>query len=138
MRVLRVAPLLLALLLAAAGCGGDDDAEPATTAAEPPPAEAGEAITEADSGAAFALAPGAETNLQLSSLYAWSDPVVEGGAVELSPVDYLQDPGFVEWLVRAASAGTAAISALGEPACEGEDGCPDEALRFQVTITVAE
>jgi predicted secreted protein len=100
--------------------------------------QTGGAITAADSGRSFTLAPGDETSLRLSSGYVWSEPTVSSGAVVLSRVDYLQDPGFSEWLVRAASPGTATISSLGEPACAGQQGCPDEPLRFQVTITVAE
>ena len=123
--------LLLVLLLAA--CGGESD-----VGTESAPTRAPAAITAPDSGKTFTLAPGLETSLRLSSEYDWSEPVVEGGAVTLSPVDYLQDPGFSEWLVQATGAGTATISSVGEPACEGEHGCPDEAFRFQVTITVAE
>lgn len=94
------------------------------------------AITEADSGEEISLPVGGETNLRLSSEYVWSEPVVEGDAVTLARVDYLQDPGFSEWVVSGAAAGEASISAVGEPACAGEDGCPDEPLRFQVRITV--
>jgi hypothetical protein len=133
--------LLLVLPLLAACGGGDDPAAEQTTSgpgAPVPAPETGDAITAADSGREFALARGGETNLRLSSEYMWSDPVVEGDAIELIPVDYLQDPGFREWLVHALGPGTATVSSLGEPACEGEHGCPDEPVRFQVTITVAE
>jgi predicted secreted protein len=137
--VLRVVPLLAVLLAASAACGGSDASTPPEGGGpDAPQAEAGDAITEADAGRSLTLAEGAETSLQLSSEYVWTDPVLEGAAVELSPVDYLQDPGFSEWLVHAVGPGTATISSLGEPACAGEDGCPDEPLRFQVTITVAE
>jgi predicted secreted protein len=133
----RVVPLLLVVLTASAGCGGDDPAPAETGSATAPQAEAGAAITELDSGSSFTLAPGGETSLQLSSDYVWTDPAVEGDAVELSRVDYLQDPGFSEWLVQAAGPGTATITSLGEPACAGEDGCPGEPLRFRVTIAVS-
>jgi hypothetical protein len=133
--VLRVLPLLLVVLAATAGCGGSDAPAPADTGSDAP--EAGDAITANDSGGSFTLAAGAETSLRLSSDYVWDEPVVEGAAVELSRVDYLQDPGFAEWLVRGVGPGAATISALGTPACAGEDGCPDEPLRFRVTITVS-
>lgn len=134
----RLFPVLaLALLLAA--CGGEgstggagDDTGGASSEDRP------DAITAPDSGKSFELGVGDEISLRLSSEYVWSEPVVEGDAVELSRVDYLQDPGFSEWMVRAVAAGSATISSLGEPACAGEHGCPDEAARFQVTITVAE
>jgi len=136
--MLRVVPLLLVVLAASAGCGGSDAPAPADTGSEAPEEEeAGDVITAADSGGSFTLAAGGETSLRLSSDYLWEDPVVEGDAVELSRVDYLQDPGFTEWLVRGVRPGAAAISALGTPACAGEDGCPDEPLRFRVTITVS-
>jgi hypothetical protein len=127
--VLRLLPLLV-ILLAACGESG--------TGAGGDPTQAPDAITAPDSGATFELAPGMETSLRLSSEYDWSEPVVEGAAVVLTPVDYFQDPGFSEWLVRAARAGTATISSVGEPACQGEHGCPDEPFRFQVRITIGE
>jgi hypothetical protein len=137
--VRRVAVLLLAVVTVLAACGGDD--QPAATPtgdSDAPTPETGDAIVATDSGKEFTLAPGEETNLRLSSEYVWSEPVVEGRAIELFRVDYIQDPGFSEWLVQGAQPGTATISSLGEPACDGEHGCPDEPVRFQVTITVAE
>ena len=128
--MLRFLPLLVLLL---AACGGESGVGTGDD-----PTQAPDAITAPDSGETLALAMGSETSLQLSSEYVWSEPVVEGAAVEVTPVEYIQDPGFSEWLVRATQAGTATISSAGEPACEGEHGCPDEPLRFQVTITVGE
>jgi hypothetical protein len=128
---------VLLAVLALAACGGDGDRSPGAGtggAADEPP----EAITALDSGESFALAAGAEIPLRLSSEYLWEDPVVEGGAVGLSRVDYLRDPGFSEWIVSGARPGTATISSLGSPACAGQHGCPDEAVRFRVTITVSE
>jgi hypothetical protein len=138
--MLRPAVALLLVLPVLAACGGGDEPAAGETAGGPelPAPETGDAITAADSGREFALAPGEERSLRLSSEYLWSEPVVEGDAIELSPVDYLQDPGFTEWLVHGLRPGAATISSLGEPACEGEHGCPDEPVRFQVTITVAE
>jgi hypothetical protein len=131
--VLRAVPLLV---LALAACGGNGSSPPETDT-ESAPAEAPEAITAADSGGSFTLPVGAEVALRLSSEYVWDEPAVDGGAVELSRVDYLQDPGFSEWIVRGVQPGTATVSSLGEPACAGQHGCPDEPVRFRVTITVA-
>jgi hypothetical protein len=132
--VLRVVPLLV---LALAACGGDGSSPPETDTGSAP-AEAPEAITAEDSGRSLTVRTGAEVPLRLSSEYVWDEPTVEGDAVELQRVDYLQDPGFSEWIVLGVRPGTAAISSLGEPACAGQDGCPDEPVRFRVTITVAE
>jgi hypothetical protein len=135
--VTRIALLLVLPLLAACG-GGEPGAGPTSSESEAPVPETGGAISATDSGRSYTLAPGDETSLRLSSEYVWSEPDVSSGAVVLSPVDYFQDPGFSEWLVRAAAPGTATISSVGEPACAGQHGCPDEPLRFRVTIIVAE
>ena len=135
----RVLALLVVALPLLAACGGDDSSPGSTTGEDAaPPPETGGAITAADTGETFTLLPGDETSLRLSSEYSWEEPEVDGEAVELSPVEYLQDPGFSEWVVRGTRPGTATISSLGTPACEGEHGCPDEPARFHVTITVAE
>jgi predicted secreted protein len=118
------------------GCGEDAPREGGGTDQAPPPLEAPRTITEADGGESFTLAVGAETALRLSSEYVWSEPTVRGDAVELARVDYLQDPGFSEWLVRALQPGTTTIAAEGTPACAGQEGCADEPLGFQVRITV--
>jgi hypothetical protein len=128
--VTRIVPLVVAALVA---CGGGEDPVADDGATEPP-----DAITAADSGETYTLVRGAETSLRLSGEYEWDEPAVSGDAVELSPVDYLQDPGFSEWLVRAVRPGSATISSAGTPACAGQHGCPDEPIRFRVTITVAE
>jgi hypothetical protein len=143
--VRRALPLVVLALLPAlaAACGGEEAGPSApetsttpTETGEPPPKQAPEAITEADSGGEVALPVGGETNLRLTSEYVWAEPVVEGAAVTLTRVDYIQDPGFREWVVTAAEAGEATISSTGEPACAGQDGCPDEPLHFEVRITV--
>jgi hypothetical protein len=128
--VSRLIPLIVLALVA---CGGDGDPGSGDEAGPPP-----DAINAAHSGGTFTLAQGAETSLRLSSEYSWGEPEVSGDAVELSPVDYLQDPGFAEWLVRAVRPGTAAISSKGTPACAGQHGCPDEPITFRVKIVVPE
>jgi hypothetical protein len=128
----RPALCLLALLaVLAEGCG-DEPARERDAGATPTPAPAPRAITEADSGESFTLAAGSETSLRLSRDYEWSEPTVDGDAVELARVDYIQDPGFSEWAVPAVRPGTATIAARGTPACAG---CPGP-LRFQVRIVV--
>ncbi|MGH3010447.1 MAG: hypothetical protein ACRDMY_01185 [Gaiellaceae bacterium] len=127
----RLLPLVVLALVA---CGGDGDS---AAPGEPSP-PAPDVIDAADSGQTFELPLAAETSLRLSSEYSWEEPELSGDAVELTPVDYLQDPGFSEWLVRGARPGSVTISSVGTPACAGQHDCPDEPFRFQVTITVAE
>jgi hypothetical protein len=130
-----VTRLALLLLLIVAACGSDSgDRSPGVGGTE----ELVAGITASDSGESFTLRHGDETSLRLSSEYLWSEPDVRGEAVELARVDHVQDPGYSEWLVSGERPGTATISSLGTPACAGQHGCPDEPVRFQVTITVAE
>jgi hypothetical protein len=143
--VRRALPLLVLVLLPLAGCGGGEEAgpeaepasQPADTGAAPAPEQPPVAISEADTGKTVALPLGGETNLRLTSDYAWEEPVVAGEAVVLTRVDYIQDPGFREWVVTAAAPGEATITAHGEPACAGQDGCADAPLDFTVRITVS-
>ena len=133
----RLVVCVLALIAVLAGGCGDEpprDGDAAETARPPRPAP--QTITEAADGSSFRLAPGSETRLRLSGEYEWSEPNVRGGAVELTRVDYLQDPGFSEWTVLAVRTGTATIAARGTPACAGQ-GCPDSPLRFEIELTVA-
>jgi hypothetical protein len=102
----------------------------------PPPKQAPQVITEEDSGSTVMLPAGGETNLRLSSDYVWGELAVRGEAVRAARVDYLQDPGFSEWVVMAVAPGKATIVAAGEPACSGQEGCDDAPAHFQVTITV--
>ena len=114
------------------GEGGGESTTPA-----PPPKEAPQVITEEDDGSTVMLPIGGETNLRLSSDYVWGEPVVRGEAVQVARVDYLQDPGFSEWVVTAVSPGKATLLAAGEPACSGQEGCDDRPLVVEVTIAVA-
>lgn len=141
MAVVHVAVLALVLLPLAA-CSGDEASgpaeEPSPSTSEPAPAprQSPQALTEADSGATIALPTGGETSLRLSSDWVWSEPVVDGDAVQLATVNYLQDPGFSEWVVTAVAPGEATITSSGTAACAGQDGCAVRPQDFQVTITV--
>jgi predicted secreted protein len=138
--VVRVAVLALVLLPLAA-CSGDEAPgpaeEPSPSTSEPaPPRQSPQVLTEVDSGATIALPTGGETSLRLSSDWVWSEPVVDGDAVQLAPVNYLQDPGFSEWVVTAVGPGEATITSSGTAACAGQDGCAVGPQDFQVRITV--
>jgi hypothetical protein len=133
--VTRLAFCVVALLAVLADGCGEESREGGAGETAPRPRAAPQTITEADSGEAFTLAPGSGTRLRLSGKYVWSEPIVRGDAVQLTRVDYFQDPGFSEWTVLAVRPGTATIAARGT--CAGQERCPDAALRFQVEITVA-
>ena len=134
MRLVFCAVALVAVL--GSGCGDEPSRDEEAGKTARPPRPAPQTITEAAAGSSFTLAPGSETRLRLSGTHEWSEPTVRGVAVELTRVDYFQDPGFSEWTVVAARAGTATIAAEGTPACAGQ-GCPDSPLRFEVELTVA-
>jgi hypothetical protein len=116
---------------ASVGEGGGESTAPA-----PPTTQAPQFITEEDNGSTVMLPVGGETNLRLSSEYVWGEPQVRGEAVQVARVDYLQDPGFSEWVVTAAAPGKATLLAAGEPACSGQEGCDETALVVEVTIAV--
>jgi hypothetical protein len=107
-----------------------------STAPAPPPTQAPQFITEEADGSTLMLPVGGETNLRLSSEYVWGEPLVRGEAVQVARVDYLQDPGFSEWVVTAVAPGKATLLAAGEPACSGQEGCDETALTVEVTIAV--
>ena len=139
--MLRVA-LLALVLLPLAACSGDEASSPAegpspsTSEPAPVPLQSPQVVTEADSGAAIALPTGGETSLRLSSGWVWEEPVVDGDAVQLVTVNYIQDPGFSEWIVMAVEPGEATITSSGTAACLGQDGCAVGPEDFQVRITV--
>ena len=134
----RVVPLLLVVLTASAGCGGSDAPAPTDTGSDAPEAEAGDAITDSDSGGSFTLAAGGETSLRLSSDYVWDEPGRRGRRGRAEPASTTcRTRASPSGSCGASGPGAATISALGTPACAGEDGCPDEPLRFRVTITVS-
>lgn len=136
--MIRAALCTLAVVPALFGACGEEGSvgEEAGESMPPPAKQAPLQITEADSGGTVELPVGGETNLRLSSDYVWSEPAVRGSVVALARVDYLQDPGFSEWVVMAQAPGEATIAATGEPACAGQEGCDETPLAFQVTIIV--
>jgi predicted secreted protein len=141
---MRIVFVLLLLLLVPLGCGGDDAPEeesvPETetgTRSVDVAEEAPEVITEDDDGTAFTLRVGEDTLLRLTSEYVWDEPFVGGASLRLDRVDYLQDPGYAEWIVNAVDTGIGLIATVGEPQCpEGGDDCPDDPRDFQVRIIV--
>jgi hypothetical protein len=136
-RELVCAAALVPALLAA--CGEDapvSDGGGESTTRAAPPEQAPQVISEADDGTTVRLPVGGETNLRLSSDYVWNEPGVRGDAVQLARVDYIQDPGFSEWVVMAIAPGKATIVAAGEPACSGQEGCDATALVVEVTVSV--
>ena len=96
-------------------------------------ASAGRPITQADSGKAFRLKRGGDMSLRLSNRWHWSTPRPSTKGVELTPVEYLIDPGFREWLIHGRTSGTLSIRAYGKPNCTD---CTRQARSFRVTIVV--
>jgi len=91
-------------------------------------------ITQADSGKTFRLARGASATLRLSERWRWSTPRATTRAIELTPVEYLVDPGFREWQVDALTPGSVTVKALGKPSCSD---CTLGVRSFRVTIVVS-
>jgi hypothetical protein len=116
----RISPLAVALALALiAGVG-------ASSATRPP-------ITQAASGKTFHLAKGQTATLRLSNRWRWSEPRVSTRAVDLTPVEYLVNPGFREWRIEARTRGRVTIRSFGRPRCSG---CALASRRFVLTIVV--
>lgn len=92
-----------------------------------------EVLTESDEGR-FVLGP-EPVSLRLSSDWAWEAPMVDGTGIVLSPVDYLVDPGYVEWLVEAAGTGTATLTIAGTPNCGDAAACPERTVTFELDVT---
>jgi predicted secreted protein len=95
-------------------------------------------ITERDSGKTYGVRNGGKLTLRLSERYRWTGPKASGTAIRLVPVNYVRDPGFHEWTIRAKTPGTARVTAVGWPA---EGGCccdpgPCSPRLFQVTVRV--
>ena len=92
-------------------------------------------ITQSQSGKTFRLAKGGRATLRLSSRWVWTQPLVSSRAIELTPVEYFVDPGYLEWEVTARARATATIRSLGKPACTG---CGLSRRSFRVTIVVGQ
>ena len=92
-------------------------------------------LTDEDDGRSVGLPLGTETSLRLDSAWFWDEPTLAGDAVELTRVDYLTDPGFMEWIVTARQPGDAVLTATGEPNCDDSSQCPPRSIdiRFRVT-----
>lgn len=114
-------------------------ATPSATEERPPTDEpqddsTGESVTEADSGSTVTVAVGQELPLRLGSDWSWDEPQADGAAVSLTRVDYLVDPGYVEWLIVGEQAGTAKIITTGAPACGDEAQCPPTDFDLNVEV----
>ncbi len=90
-------------------------------------------ITQAASGKTVSLAKGEEATLRLSNRWHWSEPRVSSSAVELTPVEYLVNPGFREWTIEARKRGRVTIRSLGRPRCSA---CALATRRFVLTVVV--
>ena len=97
------------------------------SAAVPPP------ITQAASGKTVHVAKGEDAILRLSNRWHWSEPRVSSSAVELTPVEYLVDPGFREWTIEARKRGRVTIRSLGRPSCSA---CALATRKFVLTVVV--
>jgi hypothetical protein len=90
-------------------------------------------ITQAASGKTVQIAKGENATLRLSNRWHWSEPRVSSDAVELTPVEYLVNPGFREWTIEARKRGRVTIRSLGRPSCSG---CALVTRRFVLTVVV--
>ena len=98
----------------------------ASSAVRPP-------LTQASSGKTIRLAKGEHATLRLSNGWRWSEPQLSSGAVELTPVEYLIDPGFREWTIDARNRGRVTIRSLGRPSCSA---CARVARHFVLSVIV--
>jgi hypothetical protein len=94
-------------------------------------------ITTRDNGKTFTVPPGATLTLRLPEHPRWLNPRVSGGAIRLTEVNFLRDPGYRQWSVSARTPGTARISAVryavSQTGCEPGPCAP---RLFRVTIFV--
>jgi predicted secreted protein len=95
-------------------------------------------ITERDTGKTFGVRLGGGLTLRLSERYRWTGPRVDGTAIRLVPVNYIRDPGFREWTIRAKARGTARITAVGYDEADGRncDPGPCRPRLFRVAVLV--
>ena len=62
----------------------------------------------------WTMAVGERTSLRLDGARSWSEPVVEGDAVALIPVDFESNPGYTQYDIAARVAGEATITVDGD------------------------
>ena len=116
----RTVPFVAALGFAAVVVAG------ASSATGPP-------ITQAASGKTFHLAKDESMTLRLANRWRWSEPHASSSAVELTPVEYLVNPGFREWSIDARHVGRTTIRSTGTVDCTP---CTPAARRFAVAVVV--
>ena len=91
-------------------------------------------ITQKSTGKTLRLAKDGTATLRLSNRWRWTEPRVSNDTVELTPVEYLIDPGFREWTIDARKAGRATIGSVGKPNCST---CALATRSFRITVVVA-
>jgi hypothetical protein len=122
-RAARAVGLLTMLLAIAAGAGSVAGAVPAPRS-----------ITLLHHGRTFELGAGRSVSLRLPNARRfWSTPRRGGGSgtVSIHPVNYVRDPGFVEWRLTAKAPGRLTLTSFGR--C---NDCTPTARRFRVTLVV--
>jgi hypothetical protein len=95
-------------------------------------------LTLADNGKTVPLAVGQSLSVRLGGPWLWTEPVVDGGAIDVAQVNFLVDPGYSEWTVRGLQAGRATLQINGEANCptEGDTVCILGAKFFALTFAV--
>jgi hypothetical protein len=95
-------------------------------------------LTLADHGKTVSLAVGEPVSVRLGGPWLWTDPVAEGGAIDVAQVNFFVDPGYSEWAVQGLRAGRATLQINGGANCptEGDTVCILGAKVFAVTFVV--
>lgn len=102
------------------------------------PSSAHRVLTLADNGKTVPLAVGQSLSVRLGGPWLWTEPVVDGGAIDVAQVNFLVDPGYSEWTVQGLQAGRATLQINGEANCptEGDTVCILGAKFFALTFAV--
>jgi hypothetical protein len=122
-RAVRAVGVVTVLVTIAAGAGSGAGAAPAPRA-----------ITLLHHGRTFELGAGRSISLRLPNARRfWSTPRRGGGSgtVSIHPVNYIRDPGFVEWSLTAKAPGRLTLTSFGR--C---NDCTPTVRRFRVTLVV--